>query len=233
MNEAECALWIETIPSRVAGYGRADIMNFDETSFFYRQIAAHTYSEKGSKVHGAFQSKDRITVGFLVSQSGVKLKPVIIAKAVKPRCFKEINYDLDKLPVFYYANSSAWMTSKIYIDYLNRLNDLFKSRSRHVLIFVDNFSGHPVISLTNIRFEFLPPNTTSHLQPLDQGIIHSFKCKYKANLLNLVLSDLNPSTGNSKLKNLDLLTAIKLLDRSWSEVKSESIVNCWRKCGFD
>jgi len=70
----------------------------------------------------------------LVSQSGVKLKPVIIAKAVKPRCFKEINYELDNLPVFYYANSSAWITSKIYIDYFNRLNDLFKSQSHHVLI---------------------------------------------------------------------------------------------------
>jgi len=51
--------------------------------------------------------------------------------------------------------------------------------------------------------------------------------------LTLVLSDLNPSTGNSKLKILDLLKAIKLLDRSWSDVKSESIINCWRKCGFD
>jgi hypothetical protein len=37
----------------------------------------------------------------------------------------------------------------------------------------------PDISLTNIELVYLPPNTTAHLQPMDAGIIHSFKAKYK------------------------------------------------------
>ena len=37
----------------------------------------------------------------------------------------------------------------------------------------------PNISLTNIELVYLPPNTTAHLQPMDAGIIHSFKAKYK------------------------------------------------------
>lgn len=37
----------------------------------------------------------------------------------------------------------------------------------------------PVINLTNIELVYLPPNTTAHLQPMDAGIIHSFKAKYK------------------------------------------------------
>lgn len=234
VDEVQCALWKEIIPSKVTGYGRADILNFDETSFFYKKISDHTFAEKGTKVHGAIQSKERITVALMVSQYGVKLKPLVIAKAAKPRCFREINHDLSKLPVFYYANQNAWMTSGIYTNYFTRMNDLFQSQSRKVLIFVDNFAGHPNLSLSHIRFDFFPPNTTSHLQPLDQGIIHSFKSKYKANLLSLVLSDdLDASECKSKLKNLDLLTAIRILYSSWSEVKADSIVNCWRKCGFD
>jgi DDE superfamily endonuclease len=37
----------------------------------------------------------------------------------------------------------------------------------------------PKINLTNIELVYLPPNTTAHLQPMDAGIIHSFKAKYK------------------------------------------------------
>lgn len=39
--------------------------------------------------------------------------------------------------------------------------------------------ANPVIDLTNIELVYLPPNTTAHLQPMDAGIIHSFKAKYK------------------------------------------------------
>ena len=35
------------------------------------------------------------------------------------------------------------------------------------------------VNLTNIELVYLPPNTTAHLQPMDAGIIHSFKAKYK------------------------------------------------------
>jgi hypothetical protein len=37
----------------------------------------------------------------------------------------------------------------------------------------------PDIKLTNVKLVYLPPNTTAHLQPMDAGIIQSFKSKYK------------------------------------------------------
>ena len=40
-------------------------------------------------------------------------------------------------------------------------------------------SGIPRLQLTHVEVAFLPPNTTSHLQPLDAGIIASFKSHFK------------------------------------------------------
>jgi hypothetical protein len=47
---------------------------------------------------------------------------------------------------------------------------------RKFLLFVDNATSHPKdLKLKNIKIVFLPPNTTSIRQPLDQDIIKNFK----------------------------------------------------------
>ena len=45
----------------------------------------------------------------------------------------------------------------------------------------------PDIILTNIELIYLSPNTTAHLQPMDAGIIHSFKSKYKRKFCNHII----------------------------------------------
>lgn len=42
--------------------------------------------------------------------------------------------------------------------------------------------------LTNIQIEFLPPHTTAHLQPMDAGIINSFKAKYKRKYIQHIMN---------------------------------------------
>ena len=45
-----------------------------------------------------------------------------------------------------------------------------KGMEFHVLLLVDNAGGHPVeLDHEGVQIEFLPPNTTSLLQPMDQG----------------------------------------------------------------
>ena len=44
------------------------------------------------------------------------------------------------------------------------------------LLIIDNAPGHPTdLTHPNVQVVILPPNTTSIIQPLDQGIISTFK----------------------------------------------------------
>ena len=74
-------------------------------------------------------------------------------------------------------------------------NEKMKKENRHVLLLIDNAGGHNISlelrnKLTNVEVSNLPANTTSVLQPLDQGIIRTFKLYYRK-LLVEYLFDLN------------------------------------------
>ena len=116
-----------------------------------------------------------------------KLKPVFISNAENPRCFNHKRIKKQNLPVHYYSNKSSWMTSEIFKEWLDKLNSKFKSENRNVLLYLDNFSGHYRTDKTdhnysNIKIHFYPPNCTSVIQPMDQGIINAEKIKYKNKL---------------------------------------------------
>lgn len=59
---------------------------------------------------------------------------------------------------------------------------------------VEKFSGstiwHPDLKLQNINIIFLPPNTTSHCQPLNQGAFQNFKVIYGQMILRYILSQI-------------------------------------------
>jgi hypothetical protein len=108
---------------------------------------------------------------------GEEMKPLVIGKARQPRCFNKTNPD--SLPVIYRSNKKAWMTSKIYEEYLQILNRKMKRQKRNILLFVDNAPCHQDTLLSNVQVKFLPPNTTSFTQPMDQGIIQATKLKFR------------------------------------------------------
>jgi len=103
---------------------------------------------------------------------------------------------------------------------------------------LDNCTAHPSISLKNIKLEFLPPNTTSLIQPLDMGVIQNLKIKYRATLVNYILEKIEDnllepkSTAIDISKKINILQAIQFISDSWRDVSSQTIKNCFRKCYF-
>jgi hypothetical protein len=180
----------EKLRQTLRDYDPNDIFNCDETGLFWKMKPNKTISNR--PVAGTKQSKDRVTVLFTCNSTGTeKLRPLFIHKYENPRVLKNINKN--SLPVNYYWNSKSWMQVSIWNDYLKKLDSHMRAQNRNILLLIDNAPTHILYentNLTNIVIEHLPPNTTSHLQPCDQGIINSFKVRNKSYLFTVIISNL-------------------------------------------
>ena len=125
------------------------------------------------------------------------------------------------------------MTNVIMDNILSSLNQRLQQRQRNILLFLDNAPCHSPIfegKFSNITLKFLPKNTTSKTQPLDSGIIASWKCKYKKRLLRHVCSKVNGSTNACEIvKSVDLLMSIEWGKQAWDEVSSTTIIKCFKR----
>jgi len=203
-----------------------DIYNFDETALFYRLKPNRTLAS--CIISGSKESKDRITIGVCVNSTGTdKCKLVMIGKHEKPRCFgKNLN---SSSIVRYFWNKKAWMTVEIFTKWLFEFDKRFNKK---VLLLVDNASGHSVSDenkqkLKNVVLHFLPPNTTSILQPCDAGIINSLKCHYKKLLIHSYLDSIKEI---NKILEPTVKDAMFMIHKAWKNVTVDTIFNCWSHC---
>ena len=172
MNKVDT--WNRTIlPTILANYSLDNIYNADETGIFFRVLPNKSLIFKGEKCHGGNSNKERITALICSNASGKdKLPLLIIGKSLKPRYFK----DSPKLPVIYRANKKAWMVGKIFEEWVRMLDKRMTLLQRNIALIIDNCAAHPnVDKLKSIKIYFLPPNTTSVIQPMDMGIINNLK----------------------------------------------------------
>ena len=207
------------------GYAEENIFNADETGLYYQMQPSRTFSN-ATRTRGGKQSKKRVTVLLAVSKAGEKLRPLVIGKFKKPRCFK--NVDMDALPVKYVSTKTAWMNRDIFSAWLRSLNSKMCQEGRKILLLLDNFVGHVVdLELSNVRIFFFPPRLTSKLQPCDGGIISSFKAHYKRLFVFHLVEqqEFDPSFSPG---SVNLAVASRLVGRAWALVSEETIRNCWK-----
>ncbi|KAJ0173757.1 hypothetical protein K1T71_010906 [Dendrolimus kikuchii] len=202
--------WINRVWSKLTEkYAPNDILSADEARIFYKLTPDKTLKFNREKCVEGKLSKEHISVHLMV-----------IGKSKNPRCFKNIK----KFPVTYKANKSAWMTSQLFEEEVRKWDVELKVRK--ILLLVGNSPAHPFISnLQNIDLAFLPPNTTSLLQPIDQSVIKSLKGHYRRKLL----MELVESEGKT---SVDMLHAVIFLSKVWEEVTATTIQQSFRHAGL-
>ena len=228
----EAIIQMENLRAECEQYALKDRFNMDETGLFWKlqpdRSLATQQTSRGKK------SKDRITIALTCNADGSeKLEPWIIGHSKNPRCLKHIK-NRSNLRIVYEYNKSKWMTGEICERFLRWFDN--KMHGRKVILLLDNFSGHELgvqkvgglDGLENVKIRWLPPNTTSHWQPLDQGIIASFKLHYRRQWVEYILRILQTDTDPNKTVNL--LKAIQWTRVAWNNcVTSTTIVHCFVK----
>ena len=213
--------------AKLMAYEAEDIYNVDESGLFFMQMPTRSYVQGELQSKEVKRQKERVTILLSCSLAREKMKPLLIGKHWRPRVLKHI--DIYALPCHYKANKNAWLTRAIFSDWVSVLNTQMLLAGRKICLLLDNFSGHKLEEVySNIELVFLPPGTTSVLQPLDCGIIRSVKARYSALL------------ANKRLKSSDCLITFKpsikdavfLIAEAWTSVDAVLIRNCWRKANI-
>lgn len=217
------------------------VYNMDETGLNFKRLPQKTFSVgHASSAPGFKLNKERVTVALCSNASGShKLPLLVIGKSQKPRAFKNIN--VLSLPVCYRAQKAAWMDSNIFTDwfineFVPQVKKYLKERKlpEKAILILDNSATHPVDveceGAPGIKLVFLPSNVTSLIQPMDQGVIESFKRRYRRKFLSEVLGKLD--------SGIELISAVKLLNikdviymaaQAYDEIPSSTFIKSWRK----
>ena len=112
----------------------------------------------------------------------------------------------------------------LFEEWVRELDVKFQKESRKIALIFDNCPAHPTIAdLSNVKLIFLPPNTTSVSQPMDQGVIKCLKAFYRRRLVNLMIKRLEQGQD---LPKISILHALQLLAASWNDLTKTTIVNC-------
>lgn len=179
------------------------IINIDESALQHRTTSSKSYCTVNSDDRGVKRSKERITVTLGVSASGEKFMTQVITKSARPRALKGIPDISKAFGIIYDHQAKAWQDTSSYMRLLHKYNKIAKDRHCIFYVLQDNCSSHVCASKildpsgsteSFFRFEnlciiFFPPNATSECQPLDQGVIPSFKAHFRRAQLNHLMSE--------------------------------------------
>ncbi|CAI7756538.1 unnamed protein product [Closterium sp. NIES-53] len=166
---------------------------------------------------GVKTAKDRLTIAFICNvDSSETFRPMVISKVRRPRDFTNNRFDPEPY-VYWRYNKRGWMTSEIFMAFIESLNAKFFAEERQVVLLVDNASSHRVdtesavrrdilgfrtVKLSNIRVVYLPPNTTAFTQPLDQGVISAVKARFRQRVIADWLRRWDDRGSPASLQNL-------------------------------
>ena len=160
-----------------------------------------------------------------------KANPLAIFKGNTERSIKKINSKCNKT---YQRN--AWCTETEFIEFISSL-----PKDKKILLICDNFKAHKTETVLKfleneyplLKIKYLPPNTTSILQPLDVGINKTFKSYIKKKYIEWLYEYYEANKKIPKFKITERSNLfLSWISESWKEINNELIQNSFKFCGY-
>ncbi|CAD6227751.1 GSCOCG00006207001-RA-CDS [Cotesia congregata] len=224
----------------ITGISLDCIYNCDETGLYWKIMPSRTLVQRKKKKAERFKKpKNRVTVMACTNSSGTHKIPLFaIGKSAQPRCLRGIK----NVPVHYTHQENSWMTceimktwyTEIFLSEIKKKHDIDNNPETKIVLIMDNAACHPPAEELNELCKsctviFLPANTTSLIQPLEQGIIEKFKRCYRNDLMEKIIFHEKSNAENKDFfQSFDLLDAFHLCALAWDEVTSSDIRYCWK-----
>lgn len=220
-------------------YNARQIFNADEMTLYWKKMPSRTYLSKNEKhVRGYKSSKDRIRLLICNNVAGTfMLKPMVISRFSRPRAMK--NKDMSQLPVFWQSNNKAWMDKSIFEDWFNNyfvpsVESYMKEEnlSFRALLLVDYAIGYnKELNHPNVKIVSFPPHCALLIQPLDQGVIHSFKAHYIRQIFGTLFNRLKNDNSKTLIqiwKEFSMLDSVNIISSACKEIRTSTFNAVWR-----
>ncbi|XP_022911208.2 jerky protein homolog-like [Onthophagus taurus] len=166
-----------------------------------------------------------------------KLPLLCIGKSKNPRSFKET--EMKHFPVCYKYQTKAWVNQDIFKawffeEFVPSVKKHLKSKHllERAMLLLDNAPLHPEERTLQtadgqIFVQYLPPNVTALLQPMDQGVIEACKRRFRKIILRLLLEA--DCSLKEFWKKWNIKDAIYAAAESWGDVPNVTIQKSWFK----
>ncbi|XP_064436879.1 tigger transposable element-derived protein 1-like [Mirounga angustirostris] len=223
-------------------YSPCQVFNVDETGLFWKRLPERMLlALEGAAGPGLKASKDHLTLLLGGNAAGdFKLKPLLVYPSENPRALKGCSKA--SLPVVWRSNRNDWLTPSIFQEWFTgcfcpAVESYCASHGlpHRALLLLDGAPCHPAhlggLS-AHVRVEFLPKNTSALIQPMNQGVIATFKAHY----LRRTLSQLVQETAGEDRpsvrefwRSYTVVTAVDNIAEAWAELQPATMNSAWRK----
>ena len=202
--------------------------NVDETGIYADMPPSSIWSKKGkgAKISAGEKHSYRMTAVLTIRADGMKLPILFIMRGEKNGSIEKEEFSTFPQGHYYVMQKKAWMNRKVWEEYLE---DVLKPCIEEPsVILVDNFDAHVSDESREVieeqwgcRIAQLPPNATSHCQPLDVSIMGPFK----QHMRDFYLAE----TVVARTKAEKRLMMIRRAIAAWERITEDEVRASWTK----